>query len=370
MLAQITLGLLSLGLTVLACRRQVPLCWKFAGPEPADATGAAEFHTVFDYSPTSGRAHSPAIALRDHGFSLVWFEGSDEAQADVDILSIDVTYAQGKWQHTAPEPLLTSEATGNAFNPAQWVFTLGNTVENQSVSGGFYTTVVSLGGWAMASVAAVRTVARRPVTADKLNLSPLLNRSHLVRSPMLEMADGSFALPAYFEMDQAYAVLVRLHANGRVRDTRRIPGRGVKAIQPMIIALDELRAVAFMRNLDAAAKHLLISRTLDGGQSWSPAQETEIENPNAPVAALALGNDHILMAANDEAARGDILRLMLSTDGGNTWRRLTTLEEGSGDARYPMLRRLPGGDIILTYSHSGKGGIRAHVFNGAWVRAQ
>jgi len=369
MLAQTLIGLLSLGLTVRACRRQVPLCWKFAPPVATDTTSAAKFHTVFDYAPTTGRAHSPAIALKGHGFSLVWFEGSDEAQADVEIMSVDFIQ-NNKWQHSAPKPLLTPNNIGRAFDPAQQVITLGNTVENEATPGGLYTTVVSLGGWAMASVAAVRTVARRPVRADKLNLSPLLNRSHLVKSPMLEMADGSFALPAYFEMDQAYAVLVRLHPDGRVRDTRRIAGPDVKPIQPMIVALDELRAVAFMRNLDTDAKHLLISRTLDGGQSWPPAQETEIENPNAPVAALALGDNHILMAANDEAARGDILRLMLSPDGGNTWRRLTTLEEGSGDARYPMLRHLPGGDIILTYSHSNKGGIRAHVFNQAWVQAQ
>jgi hypothetical protein len=369
MLAQTLIGLLSLVMTVRACRRQVPLCWKFAPPVPTKTSGAAEFQTVFDYTSASDLAHSPAIALKDQGFSLIWFEGPDEAQADVDILSVDVTQGD-EWQHSAPKPLLTPDELGRAFDPAQQVITLGNAIENEAAPGGFYTTVVSLGGWAMASVAAVRTVARRPVTADKLNLSPLLNRSHLVKSPMLEMADGSFALPAYFEMGQAYAVLVRLHPDGRVRDTRRIPGRGVKAIQPMIIALDQTRAVAFLRNLDAPAKHLLISRTLDGGQSWSPAQETEIESPNSPVAALALGDNHILMAVNDEAARGDILRLMLSTDGGNTWRRLTTLEEGGGDARYPMLRRLPGGDIILTYSHSGKRGIRAHVFNETWVRAQ
>ena len=369
MLAQITLGLLSLGLTARACRRQGPLCWKFAVPEPIDASGAAEFHTVFDYAPISGLAHSPAIAFKDHGFSLVWFEGSGEAQADVEIMSADFTQNH-EWNHSAPKPLLTPGEVGRAFDPAQQVVTLGNTIENEAIPGGFYTTVVSLGGWAMASVAAVRTLARRPVTADKLNLSPLLNRSHLVRSPMLDMADGSFALPAYFEMDQSYALLVRLDAAGRVRDTRRIAGPDVKPIQPMIVALDERRAVAFMRNLEAASNHLLISRTLDGGQSWSPAQETGIENPNAPVAALALGDNNILMAANDEAARGDILRLLLSADGGNTWRRLTTLEESGGDARYPMLRHLPDGSIILTYSHSGKTGIRAHVFNAAWVRAQ
>ncbi len=370
MLAQIAIGALSLGMTLWACLRQKPLCWKFFPPQPVQATGAAMFHTVFDYVPTSGQAHSPAIIVKDHGFSLIWFEGAGEAQADVDILSADFASGDAGWQHSKPEPLLTRDTIGDAFNPAQRVTTLGNTIENEAVSGGLYATVVSLGGWAMAAIADVRRQARRPVTADKLNLSPLLNRSHLVRSPMLAMADGSFALPAYFEMGQAYAVLVRLLEDGRVRDTRRITGPGVKPIQPMIVALDERRAVAFMRNLDAASKHLLISRTPDGGHSWSAVQETGIENPGAPVAMLALGDDRILMAVNDDASRGDILRLTLSADGGNKWRRLITLEEGAGEARYPMLKRLPDGRIILAYSCASKSGIRAHVFNETWVMEQ
>ena len=35
-----------------------------------------------------------------------------------------------------------------------------------------------------------------------------------------------------------------------------------------------------------------------------------------------------------------------------------------------MLRRLPTGEIILSYSHSTKRGIRAWLLNDAWVAAQ
>jgi hypothetical protein len=76
------------------------------------------------------------------------------------------------------------------------------------------------------------------------------------------------------------------------------------------------------------------------------------------------------MAMNDDAAGADKLRLALSDDEGTSWRAIHTLENDGGDARYPMLRRLADGDIMLAYSHSTKRGIRAFVFNDAWVAAQ
>lgn len=254
--------------------------------------------------------------------------------------------------------------------PRQLVVTLGNTVPNEAAADSVYTTVVSVGGWAMASVADVRLGENGGVArARKLNLSPFLNRSHLVKSPMVACADGSHALPAYFEMGAAHGTLVRFDRRGRVRDTRRMIGKGVKAIQPMVVVLDELRAVAFLRDFDPSGT-LWTSRTGDGGQSWSRVEPAGIPNPSAPVAALPMGRGRILMAMNDDAGDAGRLRLALSEDEGATWRALRTLEDDGGDARYPMLRLMPGGDILLAYSHGTKRGIRAWRFNAAWVVAQ
>ena len=75
------------------------------------------------------------------------------------------------------------------------------------------------------------------------------------------------------------------------------------------------------------------------------------------------------MAANDDAERPELLRLMLSEDEGHSWRILHTFE-GADDLRYPMLRWLPAGEIVLSYSKGAKKGVVAHVFNMAWVMAQ
>lgn len=355
------LAALSLCLSAWAIRRDVPLGWQLAPPAPVDLDAAPAFRTVLDYTAPSGQAHSPAVILQEGGYRIAWFEGSEEAKADVDILVSEVV--EGVAQR--PERLLTRGALGAALVPRQAVITLGNTIQNDALEDALYATVVSVGGWAMASVADVRMGAAGPVAARKLNLSPLLNRSFLVKSSMLAYADDTPAVPAYFEMGRTYGALVRLDAGGRVRDMIRMPGR-MKAIQPMIVPLDGQNAVAFLRNFQTGSTRLLVSRTTDGGQSWSETRESEIPNLSSPVAALSLGGGRILMAVNNDAANGGILRLALSEDAGETWRSLRTLEDRDV-ARYPMMRALPDGRIVLSYSHGSKGGIRAHEFTAAWA---
>lgn len=368
-LAILALAIASICLSVLTVMRHEPLNWTFSVAPAVTADTAPKFDTVFDYTAPTGQAHAPGIVVNDVGFSLIWFQGSAEAQADVDIYGIDIALQDGEWQASTPGKRVTRQALGDAFKPRQLVVTLGNAIENQAADSALYATVVSVGGWAMASVADVRMGPEGPVSAAKLNLSPLLNRSHLVKSPMVEYADGSHALPAYFEMGRTYGALVRLDRDGRVVDTRRITGRGVKAIQPMIVPLSEAHAVAFLRDFDRSGV-MWISRTKDGGQSWSKVEATDIPNPSAPVAVLGLGDERLLAAMNDDASAEHELRLSLSEDAGRTWRVIHRFSDDAGAARYPMLRRLVGGEIALSYSHGTKRGIRAHVFNEAWVMAQ
>ena len=368
-LALILLVLISLALSAVALASHEPLSWRFAIPKTATSEETPRFTKVFDYSAPSGQAHAPGIVVGKDGFALLWFEGSGEAQADVDIIAAHFSRKGDAWTVTKPAPYVTRGGLGDAFDPPQLVVTLGNTIQNEAIPDALYATTVSVGGWAMASVADLRMAGGTPDRAAKLNLSPLLNRSHLVKSPMVAYDDGTYALPAYFEMGSAYATLARLGHDGRVIDQRRMPAKDVKAIQPMIVPLDATRAVAFLRDFDPSFK-LWISRTDDGGRTWSDVEATDVANSSAPVAALSLGGERILAVMNDDPERRHELRMSISEDGGRTWRMVHRFEDDAGDARYPMLRRLATGEILLTFSHSTKRGIRAYILNDAWVAAQ
>ena len=79
------LGLVSLCLSIWAIRADAGLSWRFVVPEAVAPEGEPVFETVFDYTAETGQAHSPGILVREEGFTITWFEGSEEAQADVDI---------------------------------------------------------------------------------------------------------------------------------------------------------------------------------------------------------------------------------------------------------------------------------------------
>ncbi len=367
--ALLSLGLAgaSIAVSVWAARRDTPLNWRFALPDVVEAKDDPVFETVFDYAPESGQAHSPGIVVDPDGFRVLWFEGSAEAQADVDVHAASFSKTSEGWEQGETGPYLTRGGLTAVMEPEQIVVTLGNTIENEARPGGLWATVASVGGWAMASIVDVDMRGGQPRHARTLNLSPFLGRSNLVKSPMVAYADGSMALPAYFELGPTFGLLARFDADGRVRDTRRMLGKG-KPIQPMIVPLSETRAIAFLRDFDPS--HVLhASRTEDGGQSWSDVEAMDVPNPSSPVAALGLGDGRILMALNDLGDAPDVLRLVLSEDGGESWRELKQFHD-DGALRYPMLRRLASGEIVLSYSKGTKQGVVAHVFNQAWVDAQ
>ncbi|MEL7257570.1 MAG: exo-alpha-sialidase [Pseudomonadota bacterium] len=359
---------LSLLLSAVALRRDKVPVWRFAPPEEIPSQGTPRFETVFEYDITEGQAHAPSLVVTHKGFELLWFEGSAEAQADVDIHFARFERTDEGWLKADQGTRISRAALGAAMEPGQLVVTLGNTVENEARPGHVFATVVSVGGWAMASVADVKMGPQGPVSARKLNLSPFLNRSHLVKSPMVKFADGSYGLPAYFEMGATHGALVRFTKDGRVRDTVRMSGEG-KPIQPMIVPLTETHAVAFLRDFDPSGQ-VLRCETPDGGQTWTDAAPMAMHNPSAPVAALSLGHGLILMAANDEAAPNDRLSLLLSQDEGETFHPIEELAPQGAGARYPMLRTLADGTILLTFSVGNKKGLRVLAFNSDWVAVQ
>ncbi|MEM9911776.1 MAG: exo-alpha-sialidase [Pseudomonadota bacterium] len=366
----VILGLvvLSLGLSVWTVARETPFDWRFKLsdiPETPEQQ-APVFETLFDYRAPSGQAHAPCLIRNEDALSLLWFEGSAEAQADVDVYSVQVNRLGPKWSVGPKQARLTRTGLGQAMDPRQLVVTLGNTVE-AGRPGEVLATIVSIGGWAMASVADVRFGSGGPEMGRKLNLSPFLNRSNLVKSPLVLFEDGDRGLPTYFELGTGYSLFARLDAQGRVRETTRLTGPG-KPIQPMIVPLDAGNAVAFLRDL-AGSGQLLISRSADGGRSWSHAVPAGLANTNSPVAALLLEPDQILVAANDDPTGGNRLSLLSFRPSDGVWHHLRELETGDVHARYPVLRHDGEGAILLTYSTYNKTGLRLHHFTRSWAEA-
>lgn len=362
------IGAALLGLSLLtgglhATRAPAP-DWRFAMPQIAPAEGPPRLAHAFEYRSPAGTAHAPALRILDGAASVLWFDGSREAAGDVRILAAPLELG------AEAELLLERGDVAAALRPRQAVRVLGNTIQ-AGQGRALLATVVSLGGWAAASIVHLSMGPDGPARGRRLVLSPFLNRSHLVRAPSVAFENGDIGVPAYFEMGAVFGEFLRISPEGRVRAKRRM-SVGMRAIQPMVVPLSPLRAVAFLRDFDPETDRLVAVWTEDGGQSWSDPERLALPSPDAPVAALRLSGGQILMAFNDAAARADSMDLALSSDGGRSWRRLGPIDgpDGEGDLRYPALAHLPGGDIALVYSFGSKAGIRGWRFNEPWVAAQ
>ena len=160
---------------------------------------------MFDYVSSPASAHSPSINIFEDRARILWFEGTRESHEDVVINSVEIvpeTTSAG-WKATQRDEFVDRHVLAEKTLPRQDIWSLGNTVQFTPGSESVLATVVSVGGWAAASIAMVEFVGEDVSQVRKLQLSPMLNRSHLVRNSTLQYADQSVAIPAYFEMGNA-----------------------------------------------------------------------------------------------------------------------------------------------------------------------
>lgn len=179
--------------------------WRFADPPMARTGTGGGIETVFTYTSTLGVAHAPAFVLGPDGREIVWFDGIRESHNDVEILQANLSDSEVR-------SVLSRRSVSQLMSPRQTILTLGNTIGDVE-SNNYFATVVTIGGWAAASIAHVTETQAR-----KLNLSPLIARSHLVKSPVVPMANGMLMVPAYFELSEGYGVAALLNEDRRVID--------------------------------------------------------------------------------------------------------------------------------------------------------
>lgn len=124
--------------------------------------------------------------------------------------------------------------------------------------------------------------------------------------------------------------------------------RRLGAIQPALWQSGDGSVHALMRSSEG---FVLRSDSPDG-LHWSPACLTDLPNNNSGIDLVRLDDGRILLCLNpvsgDWAARSP-LSLYISTDGGDTFRPLMTLEMNEGEYSYPSLA-CEGDTVFLSYT--------------------
>ena len=317
----------------------------------APVTGVTELsHAIIPMPEGVPSAHASSLTSLPGGLVAFWWAGSRESGPDVKVYAS--RWANGKWSKNWE--VASRESLGRALGFG--VRRIGNPVAWTAADGTLHLYVVAtgLGGWAAARVVQMTSHDQGATFAVKrvLPMSPLFNTSTLVRAAPVALADGSWWLPAYFEIGYKYPMLLSFNADGEPQRMTRI-GTRTQSLQPSLVSISPTEVRAWMRD-DGVSRRVQQAVSRDGGQTWSDLDATALFNDSTALSVLRLPNGSLLMLHNREDIDGSArsaLTISLSTDA-RTWRPLIDVVDGeAGDEfSYPAMS-LVGDQLHITYTY-------------------
>ena len=193
------------------------------------------------------------------------------------------------------------------------------------------------------------------------------------RTHPIELPTGRILVPLYSD-GFSFGLMAISDDSGKTWHASE-PIVGFGNIQPSVVRKKNGELVAYMRDNGPAPKRIMRSVSKDDGETWSPAEDTDIFNPGTSVEAIALRDGRWVMAYNDLERGRTSLAISMSDDEGVTWKWKRNMQKGVGNYHYPSLIQAADGDLQLTYSEfepkDGKQlkSIRHVRFNTAWIEA-
>ena len=309
---------------------------------------AANFRTHFVSTQQNISTHAASLVeLSDGRIRAFWFAGSREGAQDVEIRSAVFDPAKDSW---SPEQgIANREDTQRAL--LRYVKKLGNPVAQRASDGTlwlFYVTV-SLGGWAGSSITAITSnddgaswsPARRLIT------SPFINISTLIKGTPFLYGDGTMGLPVYHEFIGKFGELLRISGTGEIIDKQRLSS-GISTLQPVMLIKNPQQAIVLMRRSGSSPARVIATATNDAGQHWSLPAETALANPDAAISGVVLPDGRMLVVLNNIEAGRDALSLVVSADGGATWKTVYQLEDQHGQPVEPARYLQAAGELAKT----------------------
>ncbi|MGQ9523437.1 MAG: sialidase family protein [Armatimonadota bacterium] len=132
---------------------------------------------------------------------------------------------------------------------------------------------------------------------------------------------------------------------------------GAGCIQPALARRRDGTFVAYMRDNGPMPKRIMVSESLDGGETWSDVQDTNLPNPGSGVDLAVLANGMWALVYNDCEDGRYTLAVSLSDDEGKTWRWTRHLERDdpqaeAGSYSYPSIIQARDGFLHVTYSYA------------------
>jgi predicted neuraminidase len=173
-----------------------------------------------------------------------------------------------------------------------------------------------------------------------------------VKNKPIQRADGTILAGTSVESHRAWACWIeRSQDDGRT--WRRfgpitVPDHPYGIIQPTLFEAKDGRVVMLVRsrNLGVICK----SESKDNGETWTPAEKTELPHPGSGIDLVRTGEGKIFLVYNHTPRFRYPLNLGLSTDEGQTWKLVHTFEDTPGEYSYPAIIQTSDGRLHVTYT--------------------
>ena len=301
----------------------------------ASATGT-EVHSefIFESAPFAQCHASTIVETAEGEFLAAWFGGEREGAKDVAIWM--ARCSKGKWS----EPRVVARDAGvAAWNPVLfrgrdnriWLFyKLG--FSPKSWAGAYETSDDNGRTWTKAT--------RLPAGL----LGPIKNKP-------IRLANGAIVAGTSVERFLDWTSWVERSTDEGKTWTRygpiTIPEEAFGLIQPTLVELTPDHLRAFLRSRQG---FIYRADSENGGRTWGPARPTSLPNPNSGIDCVRLDDGRILLVYNDSTRERSPLSVVLSSDGGETWKTFVQLETGPGEFSYPAVIQSFNGDVHITYT--------------------
>lgn len=325
-----------------------PARFAIATPTAGIASITPIERNVLPLPPGKAASHASSLVAfpQPHGgadLMAFWYAGSREGAPDVEIVTSTYDSVTRRWGNAAIVVNRHDLARKLGFavrrlgNPVAWVDPEGDVH--------LFVVATGAGGWAASRIVHLESAGRRnqfhPIRV--LPLSPWFNTSSLVRAPATPLRDGGALLPLYFEVGTKYPLALRVSAAGVPMSVVRM-SQDDEALQPTIVALDELNAIALLRDHGESRRMKLVT-TSDGGASWTRTVETAVPNPNSAVVAVRLPDGTLAAVVNPSPHERSALVLKRSVSG-RSWEHVTTLASGGENEEFSYPSAVVAGDKL------------------------
>lgn len=342
--------------------------------KPAFVVADTASHTANQATLTKHTLPSPTLSVHsatlthlqnEHRLMTAWFGGSREGAKDVQIYAswLDLDKPNAVW--SAPKVIVSRHNLARQSHT--YIKKLGNPVLYQTQDGTVHLFVVatSYAGWAASKIYHLTQSKSQDefVFRQILPLSPLVNVSHLVRTPPVGLADGGFYLPVYHELAHKFEVLLRFDKNGKLIEKIR-PNHLTQRLQPTLVALNDSDCVMTARNRYSSP--ILIQHCHQGGRQWDTPIATNLDNDNNSLNVVAFA-DGIYLTHNQSKNTNSRYALWLSKLNESTISPVVQLDySDTGEVSYPTTL-VVGDSIHIVYTYNRKA-IRHIAFNHAFIQ--